>query len=246
MTAAVRIDRVGVVIPVRNEELLLPRCLSALAAAIAAVRDSPALARPTVIVVIVLDRCTDRSASVAADWPQFSRIESTAGAVGTARRAGAASAIAAACGVRGADIRTDRLWLATTDADSAVPPNWLTAQLAFARNGAELVLGTVVPDTELSFEQRERWMQRHTLGEGHPHVHGANIGVRADRYSAAGGFAPVDTGEDVRLVVALRSLSVIEARTALIPVLTSGRLTGRAPAGFAGYLQDSATEAQSP
>ncbi|TFD52735.1 glycosyltransferase [Cryobacterium frigoriphilum] len=241
MTVPVRIDGVGVIIPVRNEELLLPRCLTALAVAIAAVRAAPALDRPRVQVVIVLDRCTDASASVAADWPKYLPIVSTAAAVGAARRAGAARLTA---GLAGASLR--HLWLATTDADSAVPPNWLTTQLTFARNGSELVLGTVVPDTELSFEQRQRWMLRHRVGEGHPYVHGANLGVRADRYVDAGGFACVDTDEDVRLVAALRAVPVVEARTALMPVLTSGRLTGRAPAGFAGFLQAQTTDARVP
>lgn len=241
MTGSLRIDHVGIVVPVRNEQLLLPRCLTALAAAIAAVQASPAVDRPQVSVVIVLDRCTDGSANVAADWPHWQRIVSTAGAVGAARRAGAARLTA---GRGTGSLR--RLWLATTDADSAVPPNWLTAQLAFARNGAELVLGTVTPDSELTPEHRDRWALRHTLVEGHPHVHGANMGVRADRYRAAGGFASVDTGEDRLLVAALRALPVVEARTALIPVLTSGRLAGRAPAGFADYLRGQATDALAP
>jgi len=34
----------------------------------------------------------------------------------------------------------------------------------------------------------------------------------------------------------LRRLGVRECRTALIPVLTSGRLDGRVPGGFGGYL----------
>jgi glycosyltransferase involved in cell wall biosynthesis len=94
MTGAARIDQVGVVIPVRNEELLLPRCLTALAVAVAAVAESPSIDRPRVTVVIVLDRCTDASASVAADWPECTRIVSSAGAVGAARRAGTARALA--------------------------------------------------------------------------------------------------------------------------------------------------------
>lgn len=252
MTDPVRIDHVGVVVPVRNEELLLPRTLTALAAAIALVRASPAPDRPRVSVVIVLDRCTDSSAQVAADWPGFGRLVCTAGAVGAARRAGTAwvlgESLGESCGESCGESRgeslgdasgtvPERVWLATTDADSAVPPHWLTAQLALARNGAELVLGTVVPDAELAPERRARWMLRHSLGEGHPYVHGANLGVRADRYLAAGGFACVDTDEDVLLVAALRARHVVEARTALIPVRTSGRLTGRAPFGFADYLQ---------
>jgi hypothetical protein len=37
----------------------------------------------------------------------------------------------------------DRIWLATTDADSRVPGSWLQDQLAFARRGFDAVAGTV-------------------------------------------------------------------------------------------------------
>jgi glycosyltransferase involved in cell wall biosynthesis len=239
VTGPVRIDAVAIVIPVRNEEVLLPRCLGALAAAIEALAAVPEPDRPRVCVLLVLDRCTDLSALVAAQWSDFYRHESAAGAVGVARRDGVRRALERVLRARaGAVASADHIWIATTDADSAVPPNWLVTQLALARNGAELVLGTVHPDDDLAAAELLRWESLHTIGEGHPHVHGANLGVRADRYLAAGEFAPVDRDEDVLLVAALRDLAVIEARTALIPVLTSGRRVGRTPAGFAGYLRD--------
>ena len=244
MTGLVRNDgvpitEVVIVVPVRNEEVLLPRCLTALSAAIDALRAVPEPERPRVFVLVVLDECTDLSARVTAHWPAFRRHEIEAGAVGVARRDGIRHALG-----RLRRSQTDgaasasQIWIATTDADSAVPPNWLVTQLALARNGAELVLGTVRPDDELAAQELLRWEALHTIGEGHPHVHGANLGVRADRYFAAGEFEPVDRDEDVLLVAALRDLGVAEALTALIPVLTSGRREGRAPAGFAGYLRD--------
>ena len=233
---------VTIVVPVRNEEVLLPRALAALAVAIDALIVVPQPDRPAVSVLLVLDRCTDFSARVAAHWPDFDRVEIDAGAVGVARRYGVQRALRrlgaiAAASVVG-DIEADRIWIASTDADSAVPPNWLITQLAFARNGVDLVLGTVQPDDDLAAHELVHWESLHTIVEGHPHVHGANLGVRADRYLAAGEFAPVDRDEDRLLVAALRELGVAEARTALIPVLTSGRRVGRAPAGFAEYLRD--------
>jgi len=132
---------------------------------------------------------------------------------------------------------TGRTWIASTDADSAVPENWLTSQLAFARNDVHLVLGTVEPDECLDGDMRARWAAEQLLVEGHPHVHGANLGVRADRYLAAGEFPGIDADEDIALVAALRGLRVCEIRTARIPVRTSGRLIGRTPGGFAGYLR---------
>ena len=245
-------DFVTIVVPVRNEEILLPRALAALAVAIDALAVVPQPDRPAVSVLLVLDQCTDFSAQVATHWPDFDRVEIDAGAVGVARRYGVQRALRRLGAVSGAvsgavfgasasavgDIEAERIWIASTDADSAVPPNWLIAQLAFARNGVDLVLGTVQPDDDLAAHELVHWESLHTIGEGHPHVHGANLGVRADRYLAAGEFAPVDRDEDVLLVAALRDLGVTEARTALIPVLTSGRRLGRAPAGFAEYLRE--------
>ncbi|TFD23053.1 glycosyltransferase family 2 protein [Cryobacterium sp. TMS1-13-1] len=237
---------VTIVVPVRNEEVLLPRALAALAVAIDALAVLPQPDRPAVSVLLVLDQCTDLSARVAALWPDFDRVEIEAGAVGVARRFGVQRALrrleaVSASGVAASavgDGQAERIWIASTDADSAVPPNWLITQLAFARNGVDLVLGTVQPDDELAAHELVHWESLHRIGEGHPHVHGANLGVRADRYLAAGEFAPVDRDEDRLLVAALRELGVAEARTALIPVLTSGRRVGRAPAGFAEYLRE--------
>jgi glycosyltransferase involved in cell wall biosynthesis len=223
-----RIDNVVVVIPARDEETRLPRCLAALADAVEALEREFGAGCPTVSVVVVLDRCTDGSAGVVARWPRFRSLECTAGSVGSARRAGAALLLAGASPAR--------TWIATTDADSAVPARWLVVQLALAEAGTQLVLGTVLPDGELPAAERARWHDAHTLVDGHPYVHGANLGVRADSYLAANGFSDVDSDEDVLLVAALRLAEVRECRTALIPVVTSGRLEGRAPGGFGGYL----------
>lgn len=243
MTGRGSIDRVVVVVPARNEEELLPRCLAALTLAVGEVSAAGEVdgaagqAPPAIDVVVVLDRCSDGTAEVAADWPAFGTISTNRGAVGVARRAGVRHLLPTS------NDFTSATWIATTDADSAVPPNWLTVQLAFARNSVDLVLGTVIPDDALSDGGRVGWDAQHRLVEGHTHVHGANLGVRADRYHQAGEFARLDGHEDVRLVAALRGLGVSEIRTELIPVLTSGRLSGRTPAGFAGYLRDQAAGA---
>jgi glycosyltransferase involved in cell wall biosynthesis len=225
-----RIDSLLIVVPARNEEKRLPRCLAALDDAIAAVEEELGADSPVISVAVVLDRCTDGSAGVVARWPGWTALTSTAGSVGSARRAGVAHLLA------GAAALPEHTWVATTDADSAVPRRWLAIQIALAAAGTGLVLGTVLPDEELPAHERARWQDLHNLVDGHPHVHGANLGVRADSYLAAGGFSHVDSDEDVALVAALRGLGVDECRTARIPVLTSGRLTGRVQGGFGGYL----------
>jgi hypothetical protein len=129
------------------------------------------------------------------------------------------------------------VWLASTDADSEVPASWLTGMIRHARQGAHLVLGTVLPGAELSPGVRAAWLARHHLRDGHPHVHGANFGIRGDAYLALGGWLPQATGEDVGLAQRAVSASHLQiVRTAAIPVLTSARPAGRAGQGFSSYL----------
>lgn len=150
--------------------------------------------------------------------------------VGAARRAGARAALA---GTHAAE-----LWLASTDADSEVPTGWLTGMLAEARHGAHVVLGTVLPAPDLCSEIRAEWLSRHHLRDGHPHIHGANFGIRGDAYAAVGGWQPLATGEDVDLARRAAQNSHLKiARIASMPVVTSARWAGRAPRGFSSYLR---------
>lgn len=223
------VDRVLVVIPVRDEASLLARQLAAVATARAALRRT----RPDVEVgtTVVLDSCRDASADVAAAFPDVREVAVDVGCVGAARRIG----IERARSQR--PTPADRTWVACTDADSEVPAHWLSAQLALAARGFDLVIGTVWPDPSDSTPDRlVRWWGRHTLSDDHPHVHGANLGFRLSAYDAVGGFRALTTGEDVDLVERMRSAGVPWTAASRLPVLTSGRLAGRAPAGFADYL----------
>jgi hypothetical protein len=106
-----------------------------------------------------------------------------------------------------------------------------------ANGGADLVLGTVVPGRGLPVAVEHAWFSAHSRSDGHPHVHGANLGIRASTYLILGGWQALATGEDVDLVSrASRSDAVRLKRTATSPVRTSSRHHGRAPHGFAGYL----------
>jgi hypothetical protein len=109
--------------------------------------------------------------------------------------------------------------------------------LAHAERGAHLVLGTVTPDDGLDPHRRRAWLTRHHLRNGHPHVHGANFGIRADTYQALGGWPTLACAEDVTLAYRATSAGNLRiVRTAAIPVTTSSRLAGRSPDGFASYL----------
>jgi len=132
------------------------------------------------------------------------------------------------------------VWLATTDADTVVPPGWLRRQLAWAGQGWDIVLGTVTvtdwsehpPQVPIAFEARYE-----SGGRRHPHVHGANLGIRASAYLAAGGFTPLRTAEDHALVAAAARAGCSVLRASDIPVRPSARRQARAPLGFGHLLR---------
>lgn len=222
------IDHVAVVIPARNEGERLAACLSSVRRALRPLQRRDI----TTSIVVLLDSCTDDSAEVVARFAEVMRVHAFFASVGAAR----------AAGVRWALDRLpttpDRMWIASTDADSTVPRAWLTDQLALADSGADVVLGGVEPVwSELSAIQRAEWQRTHPDGVAVGNVHGANLGVRASAYLAAGGFETVTEDEDVRLVEALRSGGAGVATSTGAPVRTSGRSIGRAPSGYAGYLR---------
>jgi hypothetical protein len=91
---------------------------------------------------------------------------------------------------------------------------------------------------------RRDWLGRHQLRDGHPHVHGANLGVRGDAYLALGGWPALSAGEDAELARRATAAGYLQiSRTAAIPVVTSTRQVSRVPRGFAGYLRDLAPAA---
>jgi glycosyltransferase involved in cell wall biosynthesis len=219
----------AVIVPAANEEEHIGDCLSAVRVAAGCLhRDAGIRAR----VILVLDRCLDQTAAIARRSAGVELITVSAGNVGAARRAGAVRALSGPG-------RASELWLASTDADSQVPARWLTGMLAEARAGAHLVLGTVVPGPGLGQDRHRAWFGRHQLRDGHPHVHGANLGVRGDAYLSLGGWPALPTGEDAELARRARAAGHLRiARTAAIPVVTSTRRAGRAPQGFSWYLRD--------
>lgn len=224
MTA--RIRAVGVVVPAHDEQELLPGCLASLRVA----ARHPALAGIAVHVVPVLDACSDDSGRAAPG-----AIEVWARNVGVARAAGFAEVLR-----REAGRPAEQLWLATTDADSRVPADWLAVQLRLARAGAEVVAGTVAVEdwTQQPPAARARFAATYGRpGTGHRHVHGANLGMSALAYADAGGVPPLALAEDQALVDALRQRARRLVATDRIPVVTSGRRESRTTGGFADHLR---------
>jgi hypothetical protein len=75
------------------------------------------------------------------------------------------------------------------------------------------------------------------LGDSHPHVHAANLAIRADGYAAIGGWRPLRSGEDEDLAARATAAGLRIHRTGRLPVRTSTRPYGRAPYGFSSYLR---------
>ena len=222
---------ISVLIPARNEEELLPGCLRSVLAARALLPLSV-----TCDIVVAVDSSTDRTQEIAeALTQQLGAVVCTeAGVVGRARALAAEVALKRYCGTR------NRCWLANTDADCTVPVNWLNQQLVLANGDIEAAAGTIDVDTfvehDAGVERRFRATYLTRADGSHHHVHGANLGVRADAYLRAGGWRGLQTGEDHDLWNRLSSVGARKISTSVTRVLTSGRRVGRAPHGFAEAL----------
>lgn len=224
----------AVAIPAHNEERTIGRALDAVFAAAVGRR---------VAVVVAADACHDGTADVVrACTRRTPRTVSLDVVEVELRCAGAARQVAAAAAVRRitrslpAD---DACWLASTDADSTVPANWLETHRRWARHGADAVTGLVRIDEHAALVSRVRnAVDREfaTARLGHQHVYGANLGVAVPWWDRVGGFPLVETGEDQRFDDHLRAegARVVAADDSV--VTTSGRLVARAPGGFGARL----------
>jgi len=238
------VEVVGVVVPAHDEEEGIGACIAGIRTAVG----NPALVDVPVHLVVVLDDCADATGTRAREalaGPSGSPGGSMTAAVVaiSARNVGAARAFGAAhlFATLGA-VDPETVWLATTDADSVVPADWLAHHLELRHGGADGCAGMVVvdswqehpPATQAVYEQHY-WPR----GRGdfqHQHVHGTNLGVSMAAYLDVGGFSDVATGEDHAIWAALIAAERRLVATPLAAVTTSGRRKGRSPAGFAGFL----------
>jgi Glycosyl transferase family 2 len=216
---------VGVVLPVHDEEELLPAALECIEEAMDAL--PPLL---SCRVAVVLDDCRDGSAAVAHAWASRVGalvIVAECKCVGMARRAGSRALLSLWPAAHPAAI-----WLATTDADSRVPRDWLTVQLEAHRSGSDLWAGRVRVVEESSVARQ--WNETYAA-EKRP-IHGASLGCSGSLYEGIGGFRGLCSGEDRdfhRRAVAAGFRVTYDLRAA---VTTSARRRGRAPGGFASVL----------
>lgn len=222
-----------VAVPARDEQALLGECLAAVGVAVDGVRTVA-----DVHVVVAADRCADDTEAVAAmalARHHASIARAAAGNVGVAR----ALAVAAAATVIG-PAAAARSWIAMTDADSVVPPDWLAVHLDAAAAGADAVAGVVAVD---GWSDRSRALDaelgRHHRAErraGIRPVHGANLGVSMAALTAVGGAPPRALAEDVELIDRLLAAGCDVRWDPGLVVRTSARRSARAPGGFSSLL----------
>ena len=175
-------ERAVVVVPAHNEASNLPDCLKAVVTASACVPFP-------VLIVVVLDASDDDSRGLAGRFgSDVHFVEVEVHNVGAARRAGFEYA-QRICAQQLTD--GTRTWYATTDADSLVDADWLVRQ---TESDADVVFGVVRIANWRRFSAvgARRYLAAYRSkrrADGHGHVHGANMGFRADAYWRVGGFA---------------------------------------------------------
>ncbi|KAK43788.1 glycosyl transferase [Caballeronia jiangsuensis] len=210
----------AVIIPAHNESELIGACVRSLG--VAALH--PLLRDEKTIVIVVADDCSDHTEAfaMAAGAVVLSVCKRN---VGKARAQGADLAIAH--GAR---------WLAFTDADTQVAPDWLSSQLACQTDAVCGVIG-ITDWTGHPLNVKEEFYKTYRDEEGHRHIHGANLGCSAAAYRKAGGFQPLSFNEDVALVDALIATGASISWSNKARVSTSARLDSRTPWGFGATLR---------
>jgi glycosyltransferase involved in cell wall biosynthesis len=131
---------VGIVIPAHNEQGHIGRAVRAVRRALA----HDALEASASWIVVVDDNSSDATAAEARRMldSQGEVLGGTFGTAGASRRAGFERLLKLAAERGG----FDDTWLATSDADSRVPPTWIAGQLHWWREGFDAVAGMVAPE----------------------------------------------------------------------------------------------------
>jgi hypothetical protein len=232
------ITAIGVVIPARDEGSTVGACLDALGKALCRLP-----ARVEYATCLVADRCSDNTAEQAthafagrpraATWRNERELT-----IGEVRALGVRRCLSL---LEGHDPGTTLIL--STDADSRVDLAWAREHLRRAEEGNHAIAGTAELLDPSGLGPLTRCRYQAVLDDpvrpgGHGNVYGANLGVRADAYTAVGGFSPLSTGEDHDLWRRLGRAGFRRCYDENARVLTSSRLAGRAPHGLAALLRD--------
>lgn len=242
--------RASVVVPAKDEEDLVGRCLESLAS-------QTGVTSEEYEVLLVLDDCRDATAekavSVVSDHPGL-RLHTLNGpglGAGHARWVG----MEAACS-RLFSLGRPGALIASTDADTVVAPDWLGTQLSAAECGARAIGGRIElleegeedgpPEGVRSWREHRgetrhlELLDREKRGSGprieHWQFSGASMSLTAEAYREVGGMEPRAALEDEYLERALERCGIQIQRPLDVRVSTSPRLVGRASRGLAKDL----------
>ena len=240
--------RVSVVVPARDEQALVGSCLAALA-------KQEGITAEEYEVLLVLDDCTDateeRALEVVAEHPglYLHLLEGPGRGAGHARKVGMEEACARLLSLG----HPDGL-IASTDADTVVVPDWLSAQLEAANRGAKAIGGRIELRDDMALPlgvsgwraEQGRLRQRALLSSfgsaGEPmrtehwQFSGASLALTAATYAEIGGLKPRAALEDEYLERTLERHGIPIERPLAVRVATSARLVGRAKRGLARDL----------
>ncbi len=238
----------AVAIPVRDEETLLPRALSALSISMRRIEVSG-------VAVFVLNNTTDSSFELIVEWAHRTAIPcAVVDLKFLDERLGAPHARRIAMDI-GAQFAPDGVLL-TTDADSYVGSCWVEQCVAKLTEGYDLVCEDIkLDEAELNqlpdcvrrvgeierayFEVCEhlwrRWTELPTSTFAY-RASGASMAVRTEAYCALGGLPTPTAGEDSALCESMREAGYEIAILPETGTRTSARLDGRAVGGCGGAL----------
>ncbi|MET0234492.1 MAG: glycosyltransferase [Kibdelosporangium sp.] len=219
------IRSVAVVVPARDEQSSIGACLLGIRAAVCALPPSV-----SATVCVVLDRCQDGTEAIARSMTDVV-MNSSDSPLGGVRDIGVRRTLT---------FPADECWVLNTDADSVVPPDWITTHLRLAERGAHAVAGDVRlagwDDRDDDRDESIRARYRQLVRGNRERIYGANLGLRGDVYLAVGGFGQLSTGEDQHLWDRVGLAGYRAVTTASAPVMTSSRTRGRARGGLADLL----------
>ncbi|MDN5763762.1 MAG: hypothetical protein L0H41_15775, partial [Microlunatus sp.] len=225
-----------VAIPAHDEQESIGRCLDSVRAAVIIAQQAGVVGRARL--AVAAHRCVDETVARVRQW--LVEHPGTDGLlvedvdlkpVGAVRTELITTAMSAE------PVLSPGCWILSTDADSIVPPGWITGLLAAARSeSADLVAGLADLDAWTAPEGARRVyaeiVDAGIVGRQHRHVYAANLAVSWRAFQAVGGFPAVAHGEEHGLAAAVRA----SGRRVVSPlgprVRTSARMPGRAAEGL--------------
>ena len=234
-----------VAVPAHNERSLIGACLQSVRAAVEHARRAGAVRHATV--AVALHRCTDDTGEQAAAALADSDVDSVLWTVPERLTVGGVRTRLVEAAAAGLDGQT---WVFSTDADTVVPVDWVTATLQQGlTRRAELVLGLVdLSDWRADAAAHQAYEALLAAGQtetGHAHAYAANLAIRLGAFRRVGGFPELEHGEEHGLAAACRAAGLLVVSTRYPRVRTSARMPGRADHGLGHLLSELARGAES-